>query len=249
MNAYSAQESVTVTGGTSHEVYSYVSGGSGGGGVTVEGGTGGVFDERAAFMASLSYAMCFGMRMGVNVGMRAVVLDPDECATDAAAATTAQAADGTTVVITISSTDVSTLLAEGSGITRQPPGPEVLLTKDFIVYTSPDTQVLTTTVAGTEVTIHATPTSYTWNWGDGTTTTTTDPGAAWPNQTLTHRYTATATDVTTTLTTTWKATYTPNGGTTTPVVGTITTTNTTTPYNIVRTLTYLTDQAETQKRH
>ncbi len=70
-------------------------------------------------MASLSYAMCFGMRMGVNVGMRAVVLDPDECATDAAAATTAQAAGGTTVVITISSTDVSTLLAEGSGITRQ----------------------------------------------------------------------------------------------------------------------------------
>ncbi|WP_244936784.1 zinc transporter [Actinomyces qiguomingii] len=226
-----------------------VPGGSGGGGVTVEGGTGGVFDERAAFMASLSYAMCFGMRMGVNVGMRAVVLDPDECATDAAAATSVQASDGTTVVVKVTAADVSTLLAEGSGITRQPPGPEVLLTKDFIVYTSPDTQVLTTTVAGTEVTIHATPTSYTWNWGDGTTTTTTDPGAPWPNQTLTHRYTRTATDVTTTLTTTWKATYTPNGGTTTPVVGTITTTNTTTPYNIVRTITYLTDQAETQQGH
>ncbi|WP_174721964.1 hypothetical protein [Actinomyces qiguomingii] len=207
-----------VSGEVSYDVVVSVPGGSGGGGVTVEGGTGGVFDERAAFMASLSYAMCFGMRMGVNVGMRAVVLDPDECATDAAAATSVQASDGTTVVVKVTAANVSTLLAEGSGITRQPPGPEVLLTKDFIVYTSPDTQVLTTTVAGTEVTIHATPTSYTWNWGDGTTTTTTDPGAPWPNQTLTHRYTRTATDVTTTLTTTWKATYTPNGGTTTPVV-------------------------------
>ncbi|WP_128683554.1 hypothetical protein [Actinomyces qiguomingii] len=66
-DAHGYGDSVVVTGRTSHEVYSYVSGGSGGGGVTVEGGTGGVFDERAAFMASLSYAMCFGMRMGVNV--------------------------------------------------------------------------------------------------------------------------------------------------------------------------------------
>ncbi|WP_161923722.1 zinc transporter [Actinomyces sp. 432] len=158
-------------------------------------------------------------------------------------------AQGTTTVTTVTATDAATLLADGSGITRQPPGPEVLLTKDFITYTSPDTQVLTTTIAGTPVTIHATPTTYTWNWGDGTTTTTTDPGAPWPGQTNTHRYTHTAQDVTTTLTTTWKATYTPAGGTTTPITGTITTTNTTTPYNIVRTITYLTDQAETTQGH
>ncbi|WP_168709465.1 zinc transporter [Actinomyces procaprae] len=156
---------------------------------------------------------------------------------------------GGTVVVTVTATDAATLLAQGSGITRQPPGDQVLISKDFIVYTSPDTQVLTTTVAGTPVTIHATPTSYTWDWGDGTTTTTTTPGAPWPNQTVTHRYTHTAQDVTTTLTTTWKATYTPAGGTTTPITGTITTTNTTTPYDLVRTLTYLTDQAETQQGH
>ncbi|MDU0349185.1 hypothetical protein [Actinomyces sp. MRS3W] len=158
-------------------------------------------------------------------------------------------ADPATIVVTVTSSDVVTLLADGSGITRQPPGDEVLLSKIFIVYTSPDTQVLTTTVAGAAVTIHATPTSYTWDWGDGTTLATTDPGAAWPNQTVYHQYTATAADITTTLTTTWKATFTPAGGTTTPVTGTITTTNTTTPYNVVRTLTYLTDQGETQQGH
>ncbi|WP_204519932.1 hypothetical protein [Actinomyces procaprae] len=64
---------------------------------------------------------------------------------------------GGTVVVTVTATDAATLLAQGSGITRQPPGDQVLISKDFIVYTSPDTQVLTTTVAGTPVTIHATP--------------------------------------------------------------------------------------------
>ncbi|MDU0348790.1 zinc transporter [Actinomyces sp. MRS3W] len=200
-------------------------------------------------MAQLSFAICFGTRAGFTLGTGDTSINPLDCITDAAPQATVPTTDGTTTVITVTSTDVSQLLADGSGITRQPPGDEVLLSKIFIVYTSPNTQTLTTTVAGTAVTIHATPTSYTWNWGDGTTTTTTDPGAAWPNHTVYHQYTATAADITTTLTTTWKATFTPNGGTTTPVVGTITTTNTTTPYNVVRTLTYLTDQAETAQGH
>uniref|UniRef100_UPI001E34F75E hypothetical protein n=1 Tax=Actinomyces qiguomingii TaxID=2057800 RepID=UPI001E34F75E len=78
------QDSVIVSGGVSYDVVVSVPGASGGGGVVADSGVGGVFDAKAAFMASLSYAMCFGMRMGVNVGMRAIVLDPDECATDAA---------------------------------------------------------------------------------------------------------------------------------------------------------------------
>ncbi len=245
-DAHGSGNSVTVTGDTSYQVFAFAPGGPAAANTAVGGG---VFNEHAAQVAQLRYLACIGMRTSVNTGVGAFLLNPADCDTDAAPTTTAQAADGTMVAITVTATDVSTLLADGSGITRQPPGPEVLLTKDFIVYTNPDTQTLTTTIAGTEVTIHATPTTYTWNWGDNTTTTTTDPGAPWPNQTVTHQYTTTAQGVTTTLTTTWQATYTPTGGTTTPVVGTITTTNTTTAYNIVRTTTYLTDQAETQQGH
>ena len=81
---------------------------------------------------------------------------------------------------TITATDAAALLIDGSGLHRQPPGPQALITLDVIAYTSPDTRTLTTTVAGTPVTVTATPTAYAFDWGDGTTTTTTDPGAPTP---------------------------------------------------------------------
>jgi len=246
-HAHGYGSSVVVTGSTSYQVFSFAPGGPAAANTAVGGG--GVFDEHAAKMARLTYLACVATRTGIRSGTGNPLADPADCATQDTPTTNTPTTTGTTTTITITATDVTTLLADGSGITRQPPGPEVLLTKDFIVYTNPNTQTLTTTIAGTEITIHATPTTYTWDWGDGTTTTTTVPGAPWPNQTVTHQYTTTAQGVTTTLTTTWQATYTPTGGTTTPVVGTITTTNTTTAYNIVRTTTYLTDQAETQQGH
>ena len=151
--------------------------------------------------------------------------------------------------ITITATDTAALLVNGSGLHRQPPGPQALITLDVIAYTSPDTRTLTTTVANTPVTITATPTTYTFDWGDGTTTTTTDPGAPWPHHTITHRYQHTATATTITLTTTWTATYTPHNSTPRPVQGTITTTETTPPFDIVRTTTQLTDDAEEAQGH
>ena len=137
---------------------------------------------------------------------------------------------------TITATDAAALLVDGSGLHRQPPGPQALITLDVIAYTSPDTRTITTTVANTPVTVTATPTAYTFDWGDGTTTTTTDPGAPYPHHTIT-------------LTTTWTATLTPDGGTPRPVQGTITTTETTPPFDIVRTITYLTDDAEEAQGH
>lgn len=151
--------------------------------------------------------------------------------------------------IVITSTDVTRLLVDGSGITRQPPGTEVLINLDAIVYTSDDPRTLTTEVNGTPVTVKATPTSYTWSWGDGSSTTTTDPGAAYPNQTVTHRYASTAQDVSISLTTTWDATFTPEGQDTQPVTGTITTRDTTPPFDVVRTISYLTDDAEEAQGH
>ena len=151
--------------------------------------------------------------------------------------------------VTITATDAAALLVDGSGLHRQPPGPQALITLDVIAYTSPDTRTITTTVANTPVTVTATPTAYTFDWGDGATTTTTDPGAPYPHHTITHRYQRTATAVTITLTTTWTATLTPDGGTPRPVQGTITTTETTPPFDIVRTITYLTDDAEEAQGH
>ena len=152
--------------------------------------------------------------------------------------------------ITVTTRQAATLIASGSGITRQPPGPKVIISKAFIVYTNPTVRYQTTTILGTSIEVEFTPTSYTWGWGDGTTTTTTDPGAPYPHQTVTHHYQHTATGVTTTLTTTWTTRYRPAGESQwRPIEGTITTTETSTPYDLVRIITYLTDDAEEAQGH
>ena len=152
--------------------------------------------------------------------------------------------------VTITTRQAATLIASGSGITRQPPGPKVIISKAFIVYTNPTVRYQTTTILGTPIEVEFTPTSYTWGWGDGTTTTTTDPGAPYPHQTVTHHYQHTATGVTTTLTTTWTTRFRPAGESQwRPIEGTITTTETSTPYDLVRIITYLTDDAEEAQGH
>ena len=152
--------------------------------------------------------------------------------------------------VTITTREAATLIATGSGITRQPPGPQVIISKAFIVYTNPNPRYQTTTILGTTVEVEFTPTSYTWNWGDGTTTTTTDPGHPYPHHTVTHHYTHTATGVTTTLTTTWTTRYRPAGDQNWRTFFNDTaTTEIYTPYDLVRTITYLTDDAEEAQGH
>ena len=152
--------------------------------------------------------------------------------------------------VTITTRQAATLIASGSGITRQPPGPKVIISKAFIVYTNPAVRYQTTTILGTSIEVEFTPVSYTWGWGDGTTTTTTDPGAPYPHQTVTHHYQHTATGVTTTLTTSWTTRFRPAGESQwRPIEGTITTTETSTPYELVRVITYLTDDAEEAQGH
>ena len=158
--------------------------------------------------------------------------------------------DGGGRTVTVTTRQAATLIASGSGITRQPPGPKVVISKAFIVYTNPAVRYQTTTILGTSIEVEFTPVSYTWGWGDGTTTTTTDPGAPYPHQTVTHHYQHTATGVTTTLTTTWTTRYRPTGESQwRPIEGTITTTETSTPYDLVRIVTYLTDDAEEAQGH
>lgn len=158
------------------------------------------------------------------------------------------ASQGGTVVVT--SRDVATLMVQGSGITRQPPGGEVVRTLPFIVYTSAQTRVLTTTLGGVGVDVEVTPTSFTWDWGDGTSTTTTDPGSPYPHHTVFHYYATTAAGVRTSLTTTWSARFRAQGGSDwQDVAGSVSTTETTDPYDVVRLATVLTDDAEEAQGH
>ena len=153
------------------------------------------------------------------------------------------------VPVVVSARDVASLMVEGSGITRQPPGGTARVDVDLIAYTDPSTRSLSTTVAGTPVEVEATPASYHWDWGDTTTTTTTSPGAPWPHQTVTHRYHHPQTGVHLTLTTTWTARYRPQDGTWHDVQGTVTTTQTSDTFNLVDTTTHLTDHAEHTQGH
>ncbi|WP_165271578.1 zinc transporter [Actinomyces sp. oral taxon 897] len=153
------------------------------------------------------------------------------------------------VPVVVSARDVASLMVEGSGITRQPPGGTARVDVDLIAYTDPTTRSLSTTVAGTPVEVEATPVSYHWDWGDATTTTTTSPGAPWPHQTVTHRYHHPQTGVHLTLTTTWTARYRPQDGTWHDVQGTVTTTQQSDTFNLVDTTTHLTDHAEHTQGH
>jgi hypothetical protein len=82
-----------------------------------------------------------------------------------------------------------------SELVVQPPKGKTLVNFDTNFYTTnthPTTQ--TVTLIGRSVTIEATPTQYTWHFGgsDGGTDgdlSTTDPGAAYPDLRVTHRYT------------------------------------------------------------
>lgn len=89
----------------------------------------------------------------------------------------------------------------------QPGHGRALVNKDLVVYTDDAPQYLTTSVLGASVQVEATPSSFTWDFGDGSSLLmTTDPGAPYPDHTVSHRYTrAGSYDVV--LTTAWRGRY------------------------------------------
>ena len=104
---------------------------------------------------------------------------------------------------------------------QQPPG-NGLVGLPVIFYTdSPTSQTFTVDIRGFTVDIVANATRFAWHTGDGADVTSTDPGAPYPNQTVTHDY-ASGT-YTASLTTTWGATYSVDGGASADVPGTTTT--------------------------
>jgi hypothetical protein len=98
-----------------------------------------------------------------------------------------------------------------SAVHIQPPDGETLVNFDTIFYSDPMTLDRSMTLVGQKVDFHITVASYTWHFGDGRTETTKDPGAAYPHQSITHRYLRKGT-VNVSLDTTYQADYRVNGG-------------------------------------
>lgn len=106
--------------------------------------------------------------------------------------------------------------------TRQQPPGNALVGLPVIFFTDgPTTQTFSLDIRGFTVDITANATGFTWHTGDGTDLTTTDPGAPYPDHTISHDY-STGT-WTAGLTTTWTATYSVDGGISAAVPGSTTT--------------------------
>jgi hypothetical protein len=122
---------------------------------------------------------------------------------------------------------------------QQPPG-NGLVGLPVIFYTdSPTTQTFTVDIRGFTVEIVAGATGFTWHTGDGTDLTSTDPGAPYPDQTVTHDYVAGTYSAS--LTTTWGATFSVDGGASVDVPGTTTTEGPPVTFDVLQARTVLTN--------
>jgi hypothetical protein len=122
---------------------------------------------------------------------------------------------------------------------QQPPG-NGLVGLPVIFYTDgPITQTFSLDIRGFAVDIVAGATSFTWHTGDGTDVTSTDPGAPYPDQTVTHDYASGS--YTAYLTTTWGATFSVNGGASADVPGTTTTDGPPVTFDVLQARTVLTN--------
>ncbi len=122
---------------------------------------------------------------------------------------------------------------------QQPPG-DALVGLPVIFFTDgPTTQGYSLDIRGFTVDIVATADAFTWRTGDGTDLTTTDPGAPYPDHTVTHDY-ASGT-YTASLTTTWSGVFSVDGGASVDVPGTTTTTGPPVTFTVVEARAVLTD--------
>ena len=135
---------------------------------------------------------------------------------------------------TVSNEQVARLIPHGSGINRYPSGEVFVIFKQpMMVWTSPDKQTFNITLLGTAIEVEATPVSFNWDWGDGQSFETTDPGTPYPNYTVSHAYEVTGDGYVIKLRTSWKARWRIAGQTQWHQVnGTVTTTETSTPFNL-----------------
>ena len=190
----------------------------------------GPVDPEAAKRAAEKYRFnCVTVTKIVAIFDKTEVITPEECT--AQANTGAPLAAGPT---TVSNEQVARLIPHGSGINRYPSGEIFVIFKQpMMVWTSPNKQTFNITLLGTPIEVEATPVSFNWDWGDGQSLETTDPGSPYPNYTVSHPYEVTGNGYVIRLRTSWTARWHIAGQTQWHQVnGTVTTTETSSPFNL-----------------
>ncbi|MEE6272642.1 PKD domain-containing protein [Georgenia sp. MJ206] len=136
--------------------------------------------------------------------------------------------------VIVTAQELQSLILDSGGLTVQPERPWVLVNMETIVMTGASEQMLGTVVLGVPVRVRAIPVEFTWDFGDGSAPLVgTDPGAAWPNHTVSHVYTSPGI-VDVSLSTQWDGYFQPEGGTSwIPVAGRAVTTETSDPIEVV----------------
>jgi len=142
--------------------------------------------------------------------------------------------DVTVQPVVVSREDVQRLIVEPGSLIVQPDRSWVLISTATVVMTDAAEHTLRTRVLDLDVDVRVTPVLYTWDFGDGSAPLTgTDPGAPWPNHTVSHVYEAPGA-VTISLRTEWDAAFRVAGTSTwLPVAGRAVTTQTTNPIEVV----------------
>ena len=190
----------------------------------------GPVDPEAAKRAAEKYRFhCVAIPTLAAIFDKTEIVTPEECT--AQANTGAPLAAGPT---TVSNEQVARLIPHGSGINRYPSGEVFVIFKQpMMVWTSPDKQTFNITLLGTPIEVEATPTSFNWDWGDGQSFETTDPGTPYPNYTVSHAYEVTGNGYVIKLRTSWSARWRIAGQSQWHQVnGTVTTTETSSPFNL-----------------
>ena len=190
----------------------------------------GPVDPEAAKRAAEKYRFhCVTVPKIIAIFDKTEVITPEEC--KAQANTGAPLAAGPT---TVSNEQVARLIPHGSGINRYPSGEIFVIFKQpMMVWTSPNKQTFNITLLGTAVEVEATPVSFNWDWGDGQTFETTDPGTPYPNYSVSHPYEVTGNGYVIKLRTSWSARWRIAGQAQWHQVnGTVTTTETSSPFNL-----------------
>ena len=190
----------------------------------------GPVDPEAAKRAAEKYRFhCVTVPKIIAIFDKTEVITPEEC--KAQANTGAPLAAGPT---TVSNEQVARLIPHGSGINRYPSGEIFVIFKQpMMVWTSPNKQTFNITLLGTAVEVEATPVSFNWDWGDGQSFETTDPGTPYPNYSVSHPYEVTGNGYVIKLRTSWSARWRIAGQAQWHQVnGTVTTTETSSPFNL-----------------
>ncbi|WP_127131420.1 hypothetical protein [Georgenia sp. SYP-B2076] len=136
--------------------------------------------------------------------------------------------------VVVTREDLQRLPIAPGALVVQPDRGWVLVNMDTIVWVETGAQTFSTVVLDTPVQVRVEPVDYTWGFGDGSAPLrTTDPGAPYPDHSVSHPYTRAAADARVTLTTRWVGEFQVDGsGVWQPVAGFATTQESSAPFEV-----------------